>query len=216
MEMFSLDSKNYHVWTYRHWLVRHFGLWDSDREIQDVEALINSDVRNNSAWNRRWVLKFGPRSSVDSGMPTSIDENGNRGRLEVVDEDLVDSELDYAKSQILLAPENRSPWSYARAILRVSGRPMAELKTFATRFVTEETDGDGRSKEIQVKSSLALEWLADVFAEEADAGPEQERRADAVKMLTLLKEKYDPVRSNYWDYRIRILGCEPMETECMT
>jgi len=92
---------------------------------------------------------------------------------------------------------------------------MAELKTFATRFVTEETGDDGRSKEIQVKSSLAVEWLADVFAEEVDAGPEQERRADAVKMLTLLKEKYDPIRRNYWDYRIRMLGCEPMATESM-
>jgi protein farnesyltransferase/geranylgeranyltransferase type-1 subunit alpha len=212
MEMFLLDSKNYHVWTYRHWLVRHFGLWDSEREIQDVERLITSDVRNNSAWNHRWVLKFGPRGNIDSGMPTSIDENGNRGRLEVVDEEFIDSELDYAKSKILFAPENRSPWSYARAVLRVSGRPMGDLRTFASRFVTEEI-GDDSTKEIRVRSSLAVEWLADVFAEEADADAEQERKADAVKMLTLLKEKYDPIRKNYWDYRIRMLGCEPMATE---
>lgn len=214
MEMFSLDSKNYHVWTYRHWLVRHFSLWDSEREIQDVERLVNSDVRNNSAWNHRWVLKFGPRGNVDSGMPTAVDESGNRGRLEVVDEDLVDSELEYAKSKIVLAPENRSPWSYARAVFRVSGRPMAELKTFASRFVKEEIGDGGTSKEIEVKSSLAVEWLADVYAEEADAGTGQERKADAVKMLNLLKEKYDPIRRNYWDYRIRLLGCEPT-TESM-
>ncbi|PGH18190.1 hypothetical protein AJ80_04577 [Polytolypa hystricis UAMH7299] len=210
MEMFKLDAKNYHVWTYRHWLVRHFKLWDSPREIQDVEKLINEDVRNNSAWNHRWLLKFGPRGSVDSGVPNPTNEFGNRGKLDVVDEDFVDAELEYVKSKAVLAPENKSPWAYARGVLRASGRPMSELKKFAAKFVIEEIGEDGEVK-FHVKSSVAVEWLADVYAEEAQVdgeSVEKERKAEAVKMLKLLKEKYDPLRKNYWDYRIQSLDKE--------
>lgn len=214
--MFDLDEKNYHVWTYRHWLVRHFKLWDSPREIQDIEQLIDSDVRNNSAWNHRWTLKFGPRGDVDGGMPESSSEGGGK-LLDVVDEDLVDAEINYVREKILLAPQNKSPWAYVRGVLRVSGRGMGELKEFAESFVTT-TEMDG-SQQVTVKSGHALEWLADVYAEEAKTEAEKEAvaaeeptsstskdwKAEALKMLTLLKEKYDPIRKNYWDYRIRAL-----------
>jgi protein farnesyltransferase/geranylgeranyltransferase type-1 subunit alpha len=211
MKMFSLDSKNYHVWTYRHWLVRHFNLWDTEREIRDVETLINRDVRNNSAWNHRYVLRFAPRAGPDAGMPGSGPPGAEKGRLSVVDEDLVEAELEYAKEKIILAPENRSPWLYARGVLRAAGRPLSEWKEFVGKFVTEEEDDDGNVN-VRVKSSLAVEWLADVYAEgtwaETEA-EEKDRKTDAVRMLTLLKEKYDPIRKNYWDYKIRMLSAIP-------
>ncbi|KAH8428663.1 bifunctional protein farnesyltransferase/protein geranylgeranyltransferase [Aspergillus melleus] len=201
MDMFAQDSKNYHVWTYRHWLVRRFQLWDTPRETQDVESLLNADVRNNSAWNHRFMLRFGPRADEpDAGMPNSNGPAAEKGQLAVVDEDLVDAELEYAKSKILLAPENRSPWSYARGVLRASGRPLSEWKDFARRLVTDKLE-DGRLVDVEVKSSHALEWLADVYAEEGEPSP-----AEAVRMLTLLKEKYDPIRKNYWDYRIKMIS----------
>jgi protein farnesyltransferase/geranylgeranyltransferase type-1 subunit alpha len=192
MEMFAQDSKNYHVWTYRHWLVRHFKLWDSPRELEDVEALIKADVRNNSAWNHRYMLRFGPRDDVpDAGMVNAGNADispEEKGRLPVVDEDLVDAELKFAQEQIVRAPENRSPWWYARGALRAAGRGLGEWEGFVGKFV----DGD------VVKSSHAVEWLADVYAEA--------EKVKAVEMLTMLKEKYDPIRKNYWDYRIRQLG----------
>lgn len=206
MEMFAQDAKNYHVWTYRHWLVRHFNLWDSEREIRDVETLIDADVRNNSAWNHRYLLRFAPREGPEAGMPGGV-TGDQKGRSDVVDEELVDTELDYAQKKILLAPENRSPWLYARGVLRAAGRPLSEWKDFASQFVTEEKTDDGQVVNVHVKSSLAVEWLADVFGEEAQTETEKEngKIAEAVKMLTLLKEKYDPIRRNYWDYRIRQL-----------
>ncbi|CEN61856.1 Putative CaaX farnesyltransferase alpha subunit [Aspergillus calidoustus] len=195
MEMFAQDSKNYHVWTYRHWLVRHFELWDSPREIADINSLINSDVRNNSAWNHRYMLRFGPRSDQpDGGLVNANGPPSEKGRLAVVDEDLVDEELQYAQVKITTAPENRSPWSYARGVLRAAGRPLSEWTDFARKFVVDNRDDEGQLIDVEVKSSHAVEWLADVYAQ---SGPDE-----AVRMLNLLKEKYDPIRKNYWDYRI--------------
>ena len=62
--MFSSDAKNYHVWSYRQWLVRRFSLWDQG-ELEETEHLIDEDVRNNSAWNHRWFVVFG-RSDGES------------------------------------------------------------------------------------------------------------------------------------------------------
>lgn len=200
MDMFAQDSKNYHVWTYRHWLVRRFQLWDTPREMEDVENLLTADLRNNSAWNHRFMLRFGPRTDEpDAGMPNSNAPPAEKGKMAVVDEDLVDAELDYAKTKILLAPENRSPWSYARGVLRASGRPLSEWKGFAQKLVTDKVE-DGQRVDVEVKSSHALEWLADVYAEEGEPSP-----AEAMRMLTLLK-KYDPIRKNYWDYRIKMIS----------
>lgn len=164
-------------------------------------------------------MKFGPRGDVDGGMPESSTSGGG-SLLDVVDEDLVDAEVNYAREKILLAPQNKSPWAYVRGVLRVSGRGLAELKEFAESFVTTATTEADGEQQVSVKSGHALEWLADVYAEEAKVEAEKESLAateavssrsskdwktDALKMLTLLKEKYDPIRKNYWDYRIRAL-----------
>ncbi|KAL2870879.1 bifunctional protein farnesyltransferase/protein geranylgeranyltransferase [Aspergillus lucknowensis] len=203
MEMFAQDSKNYHVWTYRHWLVRHFELWDSPREIADINSLLNSDVRNNSAWSHRYMLRFGPRNDQpDGGMVNADGPPTEKGRLAVVDEDLVDEELQFAQVKIASAPENRSPWSYARGVLRAAGRPLSEWTEFARKFVVDKRDDQGQLEDVEVKSSHAIEWLADVYAQDSTSD-QSSARDEAVRMLNLLKDKYDPIRRNYWDYRIQ-------------
>ena len=157
-----------------------------------METLLDLDIRNNSAWNHRFMLKFGPRDEEPAGLPNSNSLPAEeKGKADVVDEEVVDAELEYAKEKIVLAPQNRSPWAYTRGVLRVSGRGLGEWAEFVGGFV-----GDG-----EVKSSHALEWLVDVYAEDG----EKAKKEEAVRLLNLLKERYDPIRKNYWDYRIRMV-----------
>ncbi|KAJ5090728.1 Protein farnesyltransferase/geranylgeranyltransferase type-1 subunit alpha [Penicillium argentinense] len=185
MEMLAEDSKNYHVWTYRHWLVRHFALWDTPREVEDINSLIKLDVRNNSAWNHRYMLKFGPRQDApDAGMANAGNaafSTGETGVLPVIDEDLVDDAYHQG------AGESESVVVCA-GVFRAAGRDLREWEEFAGKFVVSPDE---------VKSSHAIEWLADVYSQDGEKG------ARAVEMLTLLGEKYDPIRKNYWDYRIQ-------------
>ncbi|MGG6712913.1 UNVERIFIED_CONTAM: hypothetical protein ITH36_25205, partial [Salmonella enterica subsp. enterica serovar Weltevreden] len=47
------DAKNYHVWTYRQWLVKQFG---TEGELYYTKTLIAQDIYNNSAWNHRFFI----------------------------------------------------------------------------------------------------------------------------------------------------------------
>lgn len=52
------DTKNYHTWSYRQWILAHFNdeerLWPG--ELPWVEELLEEDVRNNSAWHHRFFV----------------------------------------------------------------------------------------------------------------------------------------------------------------
>lgn len=49
------DTKNYHVWQYRQWLLEKFPSYYK-AELEFVDSLIKNDVRNNSAWNQRYFV----------------------------------------------------------------------------------------------------------------------------------------------------------------
>ena len=194
----ELDTKNYHVWVYRQWLVRHFSLWDSPAEFSSMEYFINEDVRNNSPWSHRWFLCFGKEDHVTSPLGKATATSNVR----VIDEDLLDREITYAQKKIQVAPQNQSPWSYLRGLIRKSGggRQMSDLESFATQFTGRKSSaiGVGLPRE-GVKSTHALEWLADCYAEQ---GKNQEAREI---LLGSLSEKWDPIRKGYWEYRANML-----------
>ena len=172
--MLAKDAKNYHVWSYRQWLVQHFALWESEYEF--IEALIRDDVRNNSVWNHRWFVTFGRSDGKSTLLP----------HVEVSNE-VYDREIEFAQDKIRLAPQNQSPWNYLRGILKLRGKGLVEHKSFASEFADLE-------KADNVRSSHALEFLVDVWIEE-------KQNDNAIKALDLLATKYDPIRKNYWSYR---------------
>ena len=54
-EIFISDSKNYHAWSYRLWLVERFNLWDGEMGFVDYE-MNDGEVTNNSLWSYRYFL----------------------------------------------------------------------------------------------------------------------------------------------------------------
>lgn len=184
--MFAQDAKNYHVWSYRQWLVRHFSLWDS--ELPYTESLLQSDVRNNSAWNHRWFIVFARHTD-----PQKHSIKNHDADLEVSVE-IIEREIEYTKAAISKAPQNQSPWNYLRGVLRKKNTGLVELKDFAEQYADLEKEDD-------VRSSHALDFLAEVYTEE-------EQKERSAKALELLARRYDPIRKNYWDYRRSLLGLE--------
>lgn len=222
--MLSKDAKNYHVWSYRQWLVRHFSLWDS--ELPLIEDFLRDDVRNNSAWNHRWFLIFGRvmDPTVDSifklaGSPKGQDDgggggggrgsgngSGSRSRSNIlfqsIDPSIIRREITYTQTAIRLAPQNPSPWNYLRGILTARGTGLSELAAFAEEFSDVEREDD-------VRSTHALDFLADCYAERQEV----ERAGKALEMLAT---RYDPIRRNYWNYRRGVLGLKPVDLDVFT
>ncbi|KAG9244077.1 farnesyltransferas-like protein [Calycina marina] len=181
--MFNSDSKNYHVWSYRQYLVRKLNLFNAS-EIKSIEALLKVDVRNNSAWSHRFFIVFSnPEYATPGSAATAYDPG--------IPDALLDCEIEFSKAAIFEAPQNQSPWNYLRGVLRKGGRPLATQECFASEFAKIES-------EEEVKSSHALDFLADLWNEEGET-----EKAD--KALKLLGDKYDPIRKNYWEWRRKAL-----------
>ncbi|PFH61001.1 hypothetical protein XA68_18419 [Ophiocordyceps unilateralis] len=184
--MLAQDTKNYHVWSYRQYLVEKLGLWTAT-ELASTQSFIEDDLRNNSAWSHRFFIVFSdpavstaetPATAYDAKVPASI----------------IDRELAYAQDKILLAPQSQSGWNYLRGVLAKGGRDVVSVAAFAERFV----DDLGREHE-SVRSSHALDMLADVYKERGDLSA-------ARLCLQRLWEKWDPVREGYWKFRAKELG----------
>ena len=217
-EALDLDAKNIHAWTHRGWVAKSFGLQDAERHF--TEAMIKRDVRNNSAWNQRFVVTFS--------------END-----EVTNETLklrVDSELAFVSRKIEIAPDNESAWNYLRGVARVKTNE-SEINDVAVTKRVEEiarahcsatlsemnalsgkeeedvvpmdaNDGDdgppsrntrGASKETEAKTSSdnndsrhAVSLLADVLFSSGDC--------DSAAALYERLAHRDPIRANYWTH----------------
>jgi protein farnesyltransferase/geranylgeranyltransferase type-1 subunit alpha len=184
VRILSHDSKNYHVWSYRQYIVGKLGLW-TPAELGAAQNMIEDDVRNNSAWSHRFYVIFSnPKQSTPESPPTAHDP--------AVPSEVIDREIAYTKEKIVIAPQNQSSWNYLRGVLAKGGRGLTSLDGFAEQFV--DNLGEGDEKEI-VKSSHALDWLADAYKEQGDK--------DRAKLcLQRLSDKWDPVRAGYWKFRM--------------
>ena len=194
-EMFDKDQKNYHVWSYRQWLVRKFDLWEGHGELEEMERFIRLDVRNNSAWNHRYFVVFG-REKLEA-------KDGARLEAQVPGwrpaEGVWEREVEYAKEAIRLAPQNESPWNYLRALVRREGLTPGWLADFAREFAPVE-DGKGLEELPKVRSTFALDVLAEAYAEH------EETKAMGAYALDLLAERFDTIHKNFWAYKRKKLG----------
>ncbi|SCV67471.1 BQ2448_5082 [Microbotryum intermedium] len=207
----AFDAKNYHTWAYRQWALLHFftssdtaianstsepdqdvasastaqqdrhrssKVWDD--ELKYTQELLDKDVRNNSAWNHRFWVGF---------------ESGMGGDLEEV----LERELRYVKDKLALSPNNPSAWNYLRGILKHTSTPLSTLSAFVRPLAlgqretaTSPTDST-ISEGAELLSWLAIEFLADVVAQEAKTNRDGEKAGESAA--------FDPIRTNYWLYR---------------
>ncbi|KAF8974143.1 CAAX geranylgeranyltransferase alpha subunit [Entomortierella lignicola] len=177
------ESKNYHAWSYRQWVLAHFGhgpWWEE--ELSYVDELLKIDIRNNSAWNQRFfAITVGPQGLT---------------------EEILVREVEYAKTKIDRTPNNESPWVYLTGILNKAKHPLTEIKEFCEGLVSR----------VQANVSPYLHsTLLDIYEQEAKEQKKADSLSKALAEATMLAEKVDTIRTKYWSWRITQLNSITIE-----
>ncbi|KAI0322928.1 hypothetical protein OF83DRAFT_1048410 [Amylostereum chailletii] len=203
----KVDTKNYHTWSHRQWVLAHFNreeMWSG--ELPLVDRLLEEDVRNNSAWHHRFFVVF------ERGTETG--------------EAVVKRELAFVKEKIALAPNNPSAWNYFRGVLDHSHTPYATEQAFVQLYTgptpsltfTDEVldlENPPPSQGSQLPCTAAIDFMADIY--EANGKDSLQK---AVELWRSLADKHDTIRKkyvhsditrdvylcttrSYWEYRIR-------------
>ncbi|KAI8972828.1 protein prenylyltransferase [Trametes punicea] len=193
-DVLKLDTKNYHTWSYRQWILAHFNnetrLWARERAY--AEQLLDADVRNNSAWHHRFFVVF------SSGVRLGDEDR----------EQVLRRELSYAKEKIALAPNNLSVWNYLRGVLEFTDTPFETLTSFVEPYTASRRLASGEevldldnplpSEKAELPCVAALEFMADIYEKRAG-----DAIAKAVEIWRSLADERDVMRKKYWEYRIR-------------
>ncbi|KAJ3357097.1 CAAX geranylgeranyltransferase alpha subunit [Entophlyctis luteolus] len=181
-EQMELDSKNYHAWSYRQWLVKRFNIWH--RELADVNHLIDLDLRNNSAWNHRFFY-----FSYKPGGFTKDD---------------VASEMDFSMTLIRKAPHNESSWNYLKGIVKTL--PLDESRL---ELLEKEVRKIIAGNEFVVYAgAFLLAFLEGKISKETEVEQKKELQDEAKKLCNDLI-KHDVIRMKYWNYRLTLLSAPP-------
>jgi protein farnesyltransferase/geranylgeranyltransferase type-1 subunit alpha len=201
------DQKNIHAWTHRGFIARAFPeTCSEEEEVRFTETMLDRDVRNNSAWNARFVAAF--PSFESSGPPSS---NAGTSRFESFRGKL-GAEMDFCEKRLARAPDNESAWNYYRGLVRNiaknDGAFMGRAETFARRYCepnprTEEpvrtADGwrSGSGETPDPRRRAALSFLGELLSDSS----ETRKKEDAVGVFARLVS-IDPIRANYWAHRL--------------
>ena len=104
-KIFDSDTKNFHAWSYRVWLIERFQLWDG--ELDFCNRLMDADVFNNSLWSYRYFLLSRSPSGTYKGY------TGAPGSSE-----FVMKELEMLMTlRIPQKVDNEASWVYLRGLL---------------------------------------------------------------------------------------------------
>jgi len=172
------DGKNYHAWALRQWCIASFDLWENEREF--VDALLDVDVRNNSAWNQMFFVwtKNGTASPEDKG--TALPE-------------LIETAL----TRIGRAPNNESPWNFLYGILEHAlDNAVPDAMSTATGAVARVAD---LASSFIVSTPLRV-FLVRAYSTLLPHDPTHLKTAR--DMAHTLATSLDTIRAKYWTYRI--------------
>ena len=198
-------------------------------ELTNMDMMLDEDLLNNSAWSHRYFVLFG---HVELELMTTHEWTRNElfspaGRVELaktLDRRVVDAEVAYTMQKIGVAPQNASAWNYLRGVAKRVALPVGEMRVFCEGFVRSKEEGGEEMAQREdvvestrrvtladeteleflgdgVRSSHAIDWLSELYAEEG-------RKEEAKRCLRALGEKWDPIRKNYWEYRVKRIDGE--------
>ena len=184
----QVDEKNYHTWSYRQWILAHFGgtgntitttatkstsdenhqlenvgdnsLWEG--ELDFIDSMLNSDIRNNSVWHHRFFVVWA----------CGIRE-GEEDRAHILKR-----ELTYVNQSISVVPNNPAAWNYLRGVLQHNARPFSSMKDFIILYSTIPSPGSVTDRNVvdldnpppaegaELPVPAAIEFLADIWEKE--------------------------------------------------
>ncbi|KAJ3130752.1 CAAX geranylgeranyltransferase alpha subunit [Physocladia obscura] len=177
-KQFETDAKNYHAWSYRQWLVRHFNIWG--RELDDINRLIESDFRNNSAWNHRF---FYFTNNPEGFSPEHVK-----------------SEIDFAMVYNMKAPNNESSWNYLKGIVKIGN-----LKTESQNALELQIKALIVQNEFVVHGAAFLLGLLEIKIDEETDETRKVEVCSEARQLCLDLVKFDIIRLKFWNYRMSLI-----------
>ncbi|PVU97265.1 hypothetical protein BB561_000680 [Smittium simulii] len=180
----DLDSKNFHAWSYRQYIIKTFDLYDY--ELGFAELKISQDIRNNSAWNQKYFILTKGDSS-----------------FRIDDLKVLHKEISYSLKMISMAPNNESAWVFIIGLLRIH-KPELLYTTFydsLTALFEKNT----------IKSTIETSRFYWVYLYKyynnlltinlADANEMRvEWSENANYAVDFLANNLDPIRKNYYMY----------------
>lgn len=194
-------EKNYQIWHHRQMMMDKLG--DPTGETEFISQMFEKDSKNYHVWSyRQWLVKrfdiwdAGELEYVEKLLEKDIRNNSawnHRffvlfGRGNNPSQEIIDREIKFTEEAIFLAPQNPSPWNYIRGVLSRVNMPLSTFEAVCKHYAP--TGNPSR-----ITSSHALDMLADIQASRPDT------REEAEVALQLLAEKFDPIRTNYWNHR---------------
>lgn len=173
--MLRQDSKNYHGWQHRQWLIKEFNAWHL--EIDYTQDLIEDDIRNNSAWNHRYYVIENTTGFIGEAL---------------------ESEIKFTCHRIRLTPNNESSWNYLRGILSSIGLNSNQLivKMCEDLYKNRET----RSSHL---IAFMIDCIEECLSSQTK--PDQNLLTEALRLCEELSNQIDVIRKEYWNFIAREL-----------
>ena len=175
-DVLSHDSKNYHAWQYRQWLLKTYSLWFD--ELQYVDHLLSEDIRNNSAWNQRYFVIAHTTGFKD---------------------EIIERELDYVEKCIESYPNNESAWNYLRGIVRLRSTNDEDQRSwkFCQKLYEEHFENEILHRQ---QWRFLLAYMVELLIDDDREEQREENKRRIQELCEKLILHIDPIRKKYWQY----------------
>lgn len=228
-----MDSKNYHGWSHRQWCLHFFARYSPAdaaageqqpradvfaAELVYINSLLDTDVRNNSAWNQRFFVHShaaAAAAALQAGTPAPPSAQSHAAPFAP---EVIASELSYTSGRLALAPHNESPWNYLEGLTRQRHFGpahrhqllllLARMPGYPPALPPLAADDDASDEQLCERVALlpnrfAQSLLVELWEASASNGSPnaQQDLAFASDACETLANELDPLRCKYWLFR---------------